>query len=262
MISVLANVDRSHVVHEPYPHLVIPNALPDAEYRELETHFPSPEQFKRTLKYACGQTDDNKSLKRGLRHLRRSNRRVNLSSRWVVDAPGVAECWREFIDFHSSNTFYRQLTSVFSDALETYHSELAEKSLPAARRGQLQGEGISLDALTAVNTPARRRGEITGPHTDHPSKLFIGLYYFQLPGDNGGGDLVLYRRREPVNEKNLKWPKPDTVDAVRTVHYAPNSLVILLNSPQSVHGVTLRDKSPYPRRFVNFVAEYKQAKSG
>lgn len=262
MISVLANVDRSHVVHEPYPHLVIPNALPDAEYRELEANFPSPEQFKRTLKYACRQTDDNKSLKRGLRHLRRSNRRVNLSSRWVVDQPEVAERWRQFIDYHSSPEFYQQLSAIFAEALAHYHPALMEKNLPSARRGQLQSEGISLDALTAINTPARRRGEITGPHTDHPSKLFIGLYYFQIPGDEGGGDLVLYRRREAVNEKNLKWPKPDTVEAVRTVSYAPNTLVILLNSPQSVHGVTLRDKSPFPRRFVNFVAEYKQAKLG
>ncbi|QQD18424.1 hypothetical protein I6N98_00670 [Spongiibacter nanhainus] len=261
MISVLANVDHSHVVHQPYPHLVIPNALPDAEYRELEASFPSSAQFKQILKHACAQTDDNKSLKRGLRHLRRSNRRVNLSARWLVDAPGVAESWRQFIDFHSSDAFYHQLCSVFAEALAAYYPSLLAKPLPAARRGYLQGEGISLDALTAINTPARRRSEITGPHTDHPSKLFIGLYYFQIPGDIGGGDLVLYRRREPVNEKNLKWPKPDTVEAVRTVSYAPNTLVMLLNSPESVHGVTLRDKSPHARRFVNFVAEYKQAKA-
>lgn len=260
MTSILANIDSSQVARDPYPHLIIRNALPDTVYSELEANFPTLVQFKQTLKRASEQADDNKSLKRSLRHLRRSNRRVNLPSRWVIDEPALADNWREFIDFHSSAAFYQQLTTVFAEELAGSHPSLMAKNLSAARRGQLRGEGISLDALTAINTPARRRGEITGPHTDHPSKLFIGLYYFQIPGDEGGGDLVLYRRREPVTEKNLKWPNPSTVEAVKTVSYAPNTLVILLNSPEAVHGVTLRDKSPFPRRFVNFVAEHKPAK--
>ena len=114
---------------------------------------------------------------------------------------------------------------------------------------------IALDALLAINTPARSAGAVTPPHTDNSEKLFAGLLYFAEPGDEGGGDLILYRRDHPPSPSDTKWPSASSLTEVSRVPYAANTLVLLLNSPWAVHGVSPRQPSPYPRRFVNFVAE-------
>lgn len=112
--------------------------------------------------------------------------------------------------------------------------------------------------MIAMNTPSWFGGSITGPHTDHPNKLFVGLFYMKHPDDNSGGDLHIYRRTEPVTKKNLKWPDKTSVELNYKVEYAPNTFLLMLNTAQSVHGVSSRKKSKLPRRFVNIVAERSQ----
>ena len=253
--SVLQNMTPEDVRFEPFPHVVIPNALVDDYYQSLADSFPDTAGIKNALKAACKSEADTKSLKRSLRHLKRSNRRVNLPSKHVVQNGDCSAVWREFIDFHSSEVFVRQLLLVFAGAIDRFYPGLSCDNLSIARRGSTLHADLWVDALKAVNTPFKRRGEITGPQTDHPNKLFIGLYYFKIPEDTAGGDLMLYKRLTPVTKDNLKWPKPDTVSQTSTVPYDANTLVILLNTPQAVHGVTPRLKTPYNRRFVNFIVE-------
>jgi hypothetical protein len=112
--------------------------------------------------------------------------------------------------------------------------------------------------MLAMNTPSWFKGKITGPHTDNPKKLFIGLFYLKAPGDTAGGDLILYNRNTAVNDRNLKWPNPKTVSEATRIPYSENTFVIFLNSPNAVHGVTPRRGSNYPRRFVNVIAESHQ----
>jgi len=45
------------------------------------------------------------------------------------------------------------------------------------------------------------------------------------------------------------------VDLVKTVSYRANSYVCFVNSPQAVHGVSPRDLTDVPRRYINFIAE-------
>ena len=258
MRTVLEDITPSHVTHHPFPHLVIHNALPQEYYQALAQTFPDMEAIKQALQHACTVDQDTKPLKRSLRHLKRSNRRVNLPSKHVVDNAALAQVWRDFINAHSDQAFVQQLMWVFSEAIAEHFPGLMNADIAVGRRGTEMAADFWVDALTAVNTPFRRKGEITGPHTDHPNKLFIGLYYFKQPQDTAGGNLLLYKRLTPVTEENLKWPKPKTVEPVYKVDYEANSLVILLNTPQAVHGVTPRDKTPFERRFVNFIVESKQ----
>jgi hypothetical protein len=45
------------------------------------------------------------------------------------------------------------------------------------------------------------------------------------------------------------------VERVKVVEYRKNTLVLFPHSPDSVHGVSLRSASAFPRRHVNFVGE-------
>lgn len=42
---------------------------------------------------------------------------------------------------------------------------------------------------------------------------------------------------------------------VSTVKYDANTLVFFVNSNHAYHAVTPRSRTPYPRRFVNIVAQ-------
>ncbi len=253
--SLLAGRTSADLVMEPYPHIVVKNALPSDYYALLESSFPSVDALKQLMRSAKADNPNNKSYQRTLRHLGRRNKRVNIPSALAIRSPFLTDPWRAFIDYHSSNGFFQEMINVFRPAIEEYFPDANLNDVYAARRGASESKDLSVDAMVAVNTPSWFKGEITGPHTDHPKKLFVGLYYMQDERDTAGGDLLIYKRKEPVTAKNLKWQKPHTVEVTNTVHYQPNTFVLLLNSPQSVHGVTTRKGSKYPRRFVNIIAE-------
>ena len=42
------------------------------------------------------------------------------------------------------------------------------------------------------------------------------------------------------------------------MHYKANTLLLFVNSPFAVHGVTERQPTPHLRRYVNFVAEMRE----
>lgn len=264
-ISLLSKVSSSDIQLEPYPHIVIKNALPSDYYANLEQSFPGIDQLKSIMQEASAAEPNNKSYKRTLRHLGRRNKRVNIPSSLVVDSPSyspshdhshsLTNTWQRFIDYHSSDQFFKEMLQLFEAAIQQRFPELNTHDATAKRRNSVQDGNFSVDAMVAINTPSWFRGKITGPHTDHPNKLFIGLFYMQHEEDMGGGNLKIYQRKVPVNDKNLKWPPESTVEEISTINYDKNTFVLLLNTPESVHGVTTRYRSKFPRRFVNIIAE-------
>lgn len=255
VVSLLGQATSADVVMDPYPHLVVKNALPENYYSELERTYPSISSLKQLMQDAISEQPDNKKLKRTLRHLKRRNRRVNIPSAFAMKSQQITPLWQDFVSYHSSAEFFHEMVDVFGPAIEKTSPKFPAKESSISRRGSSESTDVTMETLIAMNTPSWLGGNITGPHTDHPSKLFIGLFYLRMPEDEAGGDLLIYRRTEPVTAKNLKWPKENSVQAVARVKYEPNTLVLLLNSDQSVHGVTTRKASKYPRRFVNLIAE-------
>ena len=253
--SLLAGQTSAALVMEPYPHIIINNALPRDYYQALEAHYPSIDALKQVVRAAKRAHPQSQTYARTLRHLGRRNRRVNIASTVVTNNSILSPMWQEFINYHSSNAFFHEMVEVFRPAISRSYPEFDPTQAYAAHRGSSETKDITIESMIAMNTPSWFRGKITGPHTDHPKKLFVGLFYMRDPRDTAGGDLILYKRKQLVTAENLKWQRPNTVEAVNTVHYQANTLVVLLNSPQAVHGVTLRKASKYPRRFVNIIAE-------
>jgi len=87
--------------------------------------------------------------------------------------------------------------------------------------------------------------------------LYAGLLYCRLPEDEAeGGDLELYRFRGPARGYNERRYVDDAlVEPVKRIPYAANRLVFFIHSPHSLHGVTVRSVTPWPRLHVNFLAE-------
>ena len=116
---------------------------------------------------------------------------------------------------------------------------------------------VHLDAQISINTPVLQTpNSVREAHLDAPDKLFIGLFYLRTDDDDStGGDLEIARwRKEP---RGMRGPMAyrKFVEVVETVPYARNTLILFVNSPNSLHGVTVRSRTKAPRLFMNLVGD-------
>jgi hypothetical protein len=121
---------------------------------------------------------------------------------------------------------------------------------------------VLLDAQIAGNTPVTAATSVRTTHVDHGSKLFSGLFYMRSEGDNSvGGDLTISRFKPEYSlEERLgcfsgAYVDDRHVETLKTIRYSRNCLVLMINSLDSLHGVTIRRPTPHDRLFVNLIAE-------
>jgi hypothetical protein len=273
--SVLSKATPSDIRFEPFPHVVIRNALPDDEFARLSQTYPSIETIA-----------GSGPLKNNTLYLK--------SALDVIDTPDYSESWQNFFAYHCSREFYLEAIALWQGVLDNTHpsiaahygKEFAQFSCGIRRPGAEQNpanklEDIQLDCQFGVNSPVQKVTSVRGPHVDTRYKLFAALLYFRVEGDDSsGGELEFYRYCDPtmryrtgqaVDSKFVrKGPfralnriEPKYVEKTQTLSYEPNTLVMWLNSPHSVHGVSPRGVTNWPRRYVNFLGEaYNGATDG
>jgi hypothetical protein len=245
MLTLLDRADSARVVLDPFPHIVVENALPEREYEALCTAFPSLDALPQHLASA-------------------NNKRFNLFASWgptELPSGDVPDVWRQFLDAHSSADFSRKVFDLFpmatragengqrwvrTDALGEGLAEL----LPLS--GPVRDDEILSRTTVGINTPCNAATSVRGPHVDSRWKAYVGLYYLRdAADDSSGGDLTLYRWKDGVRPE--QWPmKADSnlVEAFRTIPYAPNTYVLMLNTDNSLHGVTVRQPTRFVRKFA------------
>ena len=94
-ISVLGKARKKDIKEDPFPYLVIENALDDAYYAELAASYPADEVIAGTTEM------DN-------------NTRYQLSAK---DSNILPEVWQRFVDYHASQSFYDEFISLFGEYL-------------------------------------------------------------------------------------------------------------------------------------------------
>lgn len=227
------------VINKPFPYIVIRDALDSDLAAKLTNEFPLH-----------------------LYDLNQNNRRLDLSAYQVEDNINISSHWREFIRYHTSKNFYLNLLEIFKDFFNN-NSYNHYRSLTPLVRGKQHNtlENILLDAQISINTPVNKSSQVRGVHTDNTNKLFSGLFYLRKPGDESkGGDLEIYKWKDGYNHsrKILKYKEGlnnKHCELVKTIKYQNNLAIFFLNSLDSLHAVTTREPTEYPRCFVNFVGE-------
>lgn len=262
--SALAKVDRSHIVTEPFPHIVIPDALPEDFYSHLSQTFPEG-------------VVDIPSL--------RNNKAGFALAKNIIDNEAMPSEWREFVRYHCSHDFFREILDLWGGYIkqsypnipEQFGKPIEEFSSGIRCEGRFknpanQQQDIGMDCAIGVNSPVERVSSVRGPHVDTKYKLFNSVLYFRHPDDKTtGGDLAIYRYKNKrlsyssdVIDRNVIDRMPFTtfqsiparhVVVEKAVSYAPNTLVMWLNTPYSIHAVTPRSVTPNIRRYVNFFGE-------
>jgi len=85
-LSILQRATKADVKSEPFPHLILSNALPDDLYAELANRFPSPEVL-------------------GIEKAE-NNSHWNYNGRKIRKNKALSKIWRDFIIYHSSQAFF------------------------------------------------------------------------------------------------------------------------------------------------------------
>ena len=220
---------KPEVKFDPYPYFIINNALPDEIYQELYETRPTPEQIingRHTLE----------------------NQRVDIPTRNAVnlDLPTI---WQEFIKYHTSKEFVDELLNLFGIERQNYTVGI-------------RGTGnytINTECQPGLNTPLTREHSVRGPHLDNPIELYGGMFYMPDPNDlSFGGELEVYQLiMEPQFYGKLEIHS-HCVDLIDIVPYKANTLVMFLNGPKSVHGVSPRTPTSTYRQLVNLIGEVQK----
>ena len=254
-LSILSRASQADLVLDPYPHLVIKNALDPEIYAKLESQFPAPEVILngRTIKDTW----------------------FDYPACKVIEDDRVAPLWRDFFKYHTSKDFFNELVDLTGDQIRALRPDLERRvgrSLedfavgmrPGGRGDPLaDGADVSMECQFYLNYTQKTR-VVRGPHVDRPSELFAALLYFRHEDDlSSGADLTVCAAKEDIypSANVVKISKlPAEIDdgvvrTVDTIRYAPNTLVLFLNSPKSIHAVTPRSPTDVPRRHINFCCD-------
>jgi hypothetical protein len=248
-MDVFAKLDQAVVTTEPFSHVVLPDAIDPSVCDELLRTMPSLQRLSK-----------GRPLGSNCQYLMRSHE--------VLESSVVGEVWQMMIRAGLSPQFLRRVLRLFAPHITRIYPDfeqrfgpLAElsgvpRALPRGSRGV-----VGVDAQIGVNTPPLVDGtSARGPHLDKPNKLFVGLLYLRPDGDGStGGELQLSVPTQPVTSCGPSYSlPPERVRVERTIPYRRNTLVLMLNTPQSWHGVSPRAVTPYPRYYLNLVNELSE----
>jgi hypothetical protein len=248
MDSVVSRVTPADVEQEPFPHVVVKDALDRDVCDRLIEEFPPLELFARGRSYG-------------------SNQRFNIHGNEAADDERLSPLWRELVRVHQSQAFLDQLLALFANGIRASYPSFEDVVGPLDKlragirfRDSFDDADVLVEAQPALNTP------VTGPatsvragHLDNPDKLFVGLYYLRHPDDtSSGGDLELYRYTTSRPAFDDHEVAARYIEPVAKVGYEANSAVLFLNTDRSLHGVTPRTETPVPRLFLNLNFEVKR----
>ncbi len=243
-LSLLQNFNKSDFYSTPIPHIIINNALPEKLYNELLIQSP--------------------------KYLIKNNSSNNIRGNFFPDQIKQKiqhELFYRFLNFHRSPEFFYQCANVFKDDLEKIYPNIIKKTKKMIDNNKIikfdsdskkRKDCMTLSSSYSYNTPVTEASSVRGPHIDHFDKIFFGLYYMKEPEDNSiGGDLIFYKWKKNYSnykKKNIifteKWSNMlSHSEEAKKIKYEKNTFVLALNSINSLHGVSKREKTNYIRQF-------------
>lgn len=230
-LSVLQNFKPENLYLYPFPYIYIENALPQNLYDQLASSYPesilngATAGFKDFRYYQHDFTDQH-----------------------------VTSLWKDFVKFHTSKAYKDQVIQSLEPGMRKYYPEITDKYLNVDVSYRYEGKAKNTAALEVqfvMNSADTEK--IRTPHLDQSRELFACLFYMKKPEDQSdGGDLIVYKK---IGE-NFKFIEGriaplDRIKETNRIKYKANSLIIFLNTTDSIHGVSQRINAEVFRRYVN-----------
>jgi hypothetical protein len=218
--AVRAKVESAEISRDPFPHLMIPDLLPEAFFQRLATAIPpleSFEQSKRGIKADLPLRDENP---------------------YFTGAPeGFREVWRQLRD----EMIRAVVGPILAQRLENeIRAKYADLFSPEIADQILEGGLVTSDGRIM----SRKAGYWLKPHTDSAHFAVTCLLYFTVGRNETSGALCLFRpeRAPELRTVSTYYPEKEEgigVELVKTIPIRANLFVAFLNGRRSVHGVRI-----------------------
>ena len=237
--SVLQKAAYSNLRTDPFPHVVLDEALPKDLYEALEAEYP----FEYRIDGYSGFSN---------------NTRYQISAVDGLRGGRLSKLWKEFVAFHTSEAFLQEVWRVFGGAIQEMYPSLSS-AMHVGVRFKDSAADLWMDCQPGINSPVKSPTSVKGPHIDHQNELYAGLLYVRHPDDQAeGGELIVHKETSDTTLfHGARFVDEKYVEEVARIAYAPNRLVFFLNSVHSIHGLAPRSLAPYTRRLVNIIGEVK-----
>ena len=246
--TLLDKVSRADFCAEPFPHVIIRNALDEDVYSRLERSFPEAELLS-SHPHVLNDRD----------HTRR------LLYNYFSSFEKLAPIWSEFAENHLTPAFFNTVTSFFlSDYIEFLYPGLISRlsKFPVFKRNKecLRGDAKCMTDFQIVgNLPVSDAHTSRSPHLDNPRQLYAILFYMRDSSDSSiGGGLNLYQSDSSslsfVNGKQ-RVIDPQFLTYSKVLPYERNTAILFLNSSSSFHSVQPIYSQTFMRRSVNIIGE-------
>ena len=228
----------------PYPHIVIEDALPWDLYEELENNFPE------------SQVLNTEPFDNGICYRMKANRLLHPDE-------DIPEVWKKFTQYHTSAEWFNEVNGLFKPFMPNVLQKKFTENDLGARGWADKNKNIWTDCQVVMHKPIVEKTSRT-PHIDNPMEMWAGLLYMPYKEDvSTGGEFQLYSTKNSITKVDKKAGRQifenDLDVPVKTIPYKRNMFVMFANnSPNTVHGVSLRHNAKHYRRSVNIIGEFKR----
>jgi len=256
-LSLLQNFKENNFFLDPFPHIVIENALPEKLYNELSETYPT-NQFSYT---------------------NQNNIFLTITSKEIKKNDEISDLWKNFMWFHKSKEFCHQVFDIFAkNIVDTYPNFFKNKEeLYNLKVGLHEKDNADIFLLSGIwcNIPVKKKSPIVGIHADSPHKFTTALFYMKDKNDTAGGDLILHywrvnlpfflkkiilaKRKNFLNNIIKKFQFLFISDR-KKIQYSSNTLVMYIDSIDALHSVTAREVTRDLRKFCHFIIKYTNLK--
>ncbi len=237
------NKEKNFFLH-PFPHIILDNPINENDYKKLSDEY---ENFEKYFS--------------GLNEYKENNIRLQFSDKEFKKLNFETPHWEKFLNIHTSQEFLKTLVNIFHDNLSELYPNLSEDLSKVLSDKYLyeNSEEIKLLCQPGVNTPVYKENTFNrGPHIDKPNTIIAGLFYLKKDDDESkGGNFVINEKIGKISfVPKAEVKEVNNVKICKEVKYTRNKVVFFLNSLDSIHSVSIREKTNYCRRLVNFNLKY------
>jgi hypothetical protein len=249
-MSLLSNITPDDVIAQPFPHVVIENALDEQLCLQLIRDFPPQETFTQGRRV-------------------RSNQKFIHTGAMARQSPDLSECWKSFILDHLKPSIWEEMLRVFQRHFLRTYPDFEERfgRLKDLRVGTRNIDDYSrcdvlLDSELVTQTPVVGPPCVErGPHLKTRNKPFVGYLYLRPDDDETeGGDHALYTLKSDASPlfDHVQALETELVTLEKVIPYRRNTFVFFLNSPESIQGLTPRSSSGAPLMMHHILAELRE----
>lgn len=233
-LCVLQNLKS--VDSDPWPHIIIENALPQDIHDQLLSTLPNERLDRQEPRDHHGKL-------------------TWQAMEIIEEKQPISQIWSEFIEYHLSREFFDKVINAF----EPWSKKMPIKKENIRLHDRYDSANNSgtncYTDFSFVKHPAQNNVSNRTPHTDNEKEIYAGLLYLKHAGDRStGGDFCIHRPGNLKMTKHRVYEQPGPI--VKSCRYSSNNFVMFWNGVDTQHSVSARLDAEHPRWSINMIGRF------